>query len=340
MKQAMKSKIFQKIYDEILNENNQDHKILSKFKLRFFRKAFNYLNQKIDPLITYHISGFKLLFPFSHALPFIFKSHPNYSHNLPRIAKLVKDKYEKLTFIDIGANVGDSVALLREKAYFPILCIEADKKFFSILQQNISQFQNIDSVNIYLGEKKQNLQAKLRQEFGSAHLAKSSDSQDSILIEKLTEVLKTKPSFLKSKMIKIDTDGFDAKILRGAFDFLATVKPVIFFEYDPFLLSLQEDNGLSTLQDLYKLGYINLLIYENTGDFMMSATLDNTALLEEIDLYFSGHESRKYCDICVFHNEDSDLFERVRNAELEFFADLKYKNKNQEIFAQSNSKSK
>jgi hypothetical protein len=48
-------------------------------------------------------------------------------------------------------------------------------------------------------------------------------------------VLLRKPILVNSKMLKIDTDGFDTLILKSAVDFLKRAKPIIFFEYDPFL---------------------------------------------------------------------------------------------------------
>ncbi|MBD2129906.1 hypothetical protein NDI39_22750 [Microcoleus sp. ZQ-A2] len=92
------------------------------------------------PLISYKIAGFNLLLPFSHQLPFILKTYPLYSSNLARLAKYVKEKYEHLKFIDIGANIGDSIALLRKEAVFPILCIEGDEQFLSALEKNATFF--------------------------------------------------------------------------------------------------------------------------------------------------------------------------------------------------------
>ena len=45
--------------------------------------------------------------------------------------------------------------------------------------------------------------------------------------------------------IKIDTDGFDFKVLRGANNTLKTYKPVIFFEWDKIHLQAQNEDFLS-----------------------------------------------------------------------------------------------
>jgi FkbM family methyltransferase len=316
------SNLVQRVYDKVLyGYSNRNGRLKSKF----YEKMFNFIKQKMgDPLVNCQIGGFQILVPYSHQLPFILKLYNQYSSNLPRIAKIVqKEKYEDLKFIDIGANVGDTVALLRKEAEFPILCIEGEEQFFSILEKNATKFDQVDIVKVYLGEENQDIGVDVEKIGGTAHLNQKEGGNNSVAIRKLSEVLKTKPSFLKSKMLKTDTDGFEGKVLRGAIDFLAAAKPVIFLEYAPDYLLLQNEDGLSIFKTLETLGYKNLLVYENVGDFMFSTSVDNVRQLEEINLYFTAHQRNAYCDICVFHSEDDDLFEKVRKSEIEFSSKLK-----------------
>lgn len=37
---------------------------------------------------------------------------------------MVQQKYPDLSLIDIGTNVGDTVAIVRQDAHYPILCVE------------------------------------------------------------------------------------------------------------------------------------------------------------------------------------------------------------------------
>lgn len=129
--------------------------------------------------------------------------------------------------------------------------------------------------------------------------------------------------FQQAKMIKIDTDGFDNKIIRGSVDFVSQSKPVIFFEYDPFFLAQQNEDCLSVFSSLLKLGYSKLLIYKNDGEFLLSTDLSNNILLEDLTHYYTGRKGVNYCDICVFHNEDEDLFYKIRESELHFFAEAR-----------------
>ena len=289
---------------------------------RIFARLFQFASRSGDPLVQREVAGFKLWLPFSHALPFILQQLPQYSSNLARIAKYTYGKYPDLHFIDIGANVGDTVAMLRREATFPILCIEGSDKFFSILKKNTAQFSDVCTVQTYVGETTDDtVEMDIEEVEGTAHLRKSR-SNKSLHIKKLSDILSSagKAAFQSSKMLKIDTDGYDCKILRGAADFLSRAKPVVFFEYDPFFLSQQEDRGRDIFERLQELGYYQFMIYDNRGDLLLTGDLSNQALIDEIHLYYSGRGGLSYCDICVFHAEDQDVFLTARQAEMEFFS--------------------
>ena len=309
------------VYDQVFNASYKNRFI--RLKSTIFNRLFNLILKTGDPLIKHDISGVTLFLPFSHQLPFILKNYPLYSSNLARLAKYVKQKYEHLKFIDIGANIGDSIALLRKEAEFPILCIEGDEQFLSVLEKNATLFSEVHIVKAYLGDSSHSIRGTTIKQGGTAHLSENKVGDNIIEIKKLSDVLKDYPLFLQSKMIKLDTDGFDCKILRGAADFLKSAKPIIFFEYDPFFLSDQGDDGISIFPDLSSYGYKNLLIYDNFGDLMISTNIDNYRLLKEIHLYFSGRLGHRYCDICVFHTEDNDLFEIAREREVQFFENIR-----------------
>lgn len=135
--------------------------------------------------------------------------------------------------------------------------------------------------------------------------------------------LKRHNNFLKSKLIKIDTDGFDCEILIGSLDLLSQIKPVIFFEYGPYYLRKFKSDEFEIFKKLRNIGYKAAIIYNNIGEYLVSIRLKNKEIIEDLNNYFSGRNGSQYCDICVFHKEDFDLFKRIRNLELSFF----YKNR-------------
>lgn len=274
-------------------------------------------------LVEYQIDNIWVKIPVSHNLPIFLGTHPLYSRNLPRISKIVYSKYPKLSLIDVGANIGDSVALIRNEVHFPILAIEGEPSLFSVLEQNSIKFDDLYIVKKFLGDCNVTINASISIEQGTmAYIKDDPSCSDSINLQTLDDLLKDYPEFQDAKILKIDTDGFDLKILRGADNFLSEAKPVLFFEYSPFLLSQQQEDGLSIFPYLQSKGYKNLLIYDNLGYLMMQTTVDNLDLLSDLHNYFMSKKLQSYCDVCAFNDFDDSLFQSVKEAEHLFYKNL------------------
>jgi hypothetical protein len=129
------------VLDTLLKPSSGNPINLIRHKL--FRWLRSVLINRSDPLVRFQVASVDLLMPLSHELPFHIAMHPQYSLNVGRIAGQVFSKHPNLRFIDIGANIGDTVAILRQNDEFPILCIEGDKRFFEILAKNIAGLDGI-----------------------------------------------------------------------------------------------------------------------------------------------------------------------------------------------------
>jgi len=304
--------------------NTPEHGITNTIKIRILAACRGLLIRTGDPLIRYRLNGTEILLPLSHNLPVHRRSFPEYSSNIARIARHVESKYADLTFIDVGANVGDTVAILRSTGHFPILCIEGDDTFFHVLQQNVAQFQgDVYLEHAFVAEATGTFKGWVNAQGGTAHLVEDESRREAIHAKALSDILKAHPRFAQSKMIKVDTDGFDCRILRSELALLCRLKPVIFFEYDPYFFGQCKDDGFTVFESLQSIGYETAIFYENTGEYLLTSKLENKLLIEDIHEFYSGRRGQRYCDICVFHADDSDLCEVVRLSEIEFFNRLR-----------------
>ncbi|GIV33364.1 MAG: SAM-dependent methyltransferase [Chitinophagales bacterium] len=251
--------------------------------------------------------------PFSHELPFYILKYPGYSSNVGRIAAAVHQKYPAFTFIDTGANIGDTIYMLRKYASFPVLCIEGDDYYYHILKRNASRFGQVKTVKSFVGAENTILEASSSRQGGTAHLQVT--GKDHIHLKTIPAILQEHPEFTNSKMIKIDTDGHDGKIIRGAASYLTKVKPIIFFEYDPYFLSLCNDNGLSILHFLLRHGYQSALIYDNFGFLQDAVDLHDFKKLEYLDSKVQYKMGCFYYDICAFPAEEHDLYTTIWKTE-------------------------
>ena len=318
--------LVRKIAQIIVDRESADRPVTvwSQYEAKILKKTKKLLINYQDPLISFKLQSSKINAHLSHQLPFILKHHPYYSSNLGRVASYVSQKYSHSKIIDIGANIGDSVAILRGYVSSPILCVEGHPPFLELLVKNTAQFQDVAIAVNYLGDTTESLPMQLEGIGGTAHLSSTvnafhTKSSDQLSIVTLDHLLATHSEFLDSKLIKIDTDGFDGKIIRGAQGILQRSKPVIFFEYDPHFLTQQGDDGLSIFRMLQTIGYSGVIIYDNVGKLLLTLPKIDLDRLQEIHSYFSNRNSYLYCDICIFHSDDQDLYTKARQSELEFF---------------------
>jgi FkbM family methyltransferase len=210
------------------------------------------------------------------------------------------------------------VAILRARATFPILCVEADPRFFRLLEVNARQFPHVSLVAAYLGDDDREVGARLVSRQGTARLtddASPAGPGEALRTRSLAGLLDEFPDFATAKLLKIDTDGYDNKIIRGAARYLARARPVIFFEYDPYFLSLQNDDGVSVFTMLRDLGYRHMLVYDNRGPLHRVAPLDDDTAVADVHRWAGRAPGSEYADLCVFHAEDADLFETLRQSE-------------------------
>ena len=299
----------------------RNRSLFGKLRSRLMNHVSSGISKLGDPLVVYELDGHKLLMPFSHKLPIYRKRYPDYSSNLGRIAKQIAAAEPEATAIDIGANIGDSVAIIRRQCFMPILCIEGDRKFLDVLKRNIAALgAEVHVFGGYVAMETGLIEATVSSVDGSAHLRRASGTHSQLSAKSLQDIVKEFPKFQRPRLLKVDTDGFDAAILRGALSMLRESKPVIFFEYDPFFLSANGDSGLSLLSQLRCVGYSKALVYDNLGDFLLSASIDDSLQWRDLDAYFSGRQGLRYMDVCLFPENDIALHDQIRSSEIAYFS--------------------
>jgi FkbM family methyltransferase len=266
------------------------------------------------------IGNIELKMPSEHTLPFVLNTFPIYSRNLPRIVSEIKKKYNPLSIIDIGANIGDTVALILEVCdNISFYCIEGDPNYLSYLKKNISHIPNINIIETFLSDNNNEINGEIIIKDGTARII-NNNSENHVNFQTLDNLFSKNALDYSSKILKIDTDGFDMKIIRGGLKFINEVKPIIFFEYDREYLDANNDDGISTIEKLNQIGYRYAMFYDNYGRLLLCVNLNNIGIIKQLDLYIKGKKGAfEYFDICLFHDEDIDLYETIKEKENHFF---------------------
>lgn len=264
-----------------------------------------------DPLVSFSLGPFKLKLPLSHELPFYRRSHPTYAVNLGRISRAVSRKYPELTVIDVGANVGDSAAILCNYGASRILCVEGESDFFKLLAENTRHLCDLELEQTFVGASGDHI-ASIYSHAGNAEVRLGSAPGTAKLCT-LSDVIARHPRFSAAKLLKLDAEGFDCRIIAVEKELLWRTRPVLFFEYYPTCCEETGRAAFPVFSQLAALGYSRLLIYQNQGRY--SKALEFGQINELMDLHEFLVKVGGYCDIVAFHAEDSDLAEEIQIAE-------------------------
>jgi FkbM family methyltransferase len=119
-------------------------------------------------------------------------------------------------FVDVGANIG-SYSILAATKNARVIAIEPIPSTFKVLRQNVmlNELNDlIETINIGLGNKEENLKFSTDQGTINHVLKKGEDVKQmtKILVRPLDDVLDGRVP----KIIKIDTEGFETKVIEGA----------------------------------------------------------------------------------------------------------------------------
>ena len=253
------------------------------------------------------VAGFPLTISTRSPLLEIFASHPDYNGALARLVAVTLRKYPDALMIDVGANVGDTVAVARSGGPIPIVCFEGDPEVFPYLERNLRQFANVAAYQVYLGERTEEIRVTVEKAGWNATLVPGTDGE-TIALTTLDDFLVAERLPSRPKVLKIDAEGFDARILRGAKRLLARDRPAVLFEYNRHNMAAIAEEGLPVFRGLRESGYDAAFFYDAQGRLMLVTGLEASEQVRDLHDYADGWNAAfPYFDVCVFHAEDHDM---------------------------------
>ena len=269
-----------------------------------------------DKKITINLWGEVVKIPINHRLPLYSFLYKNYSTNLRRMSAYINSKYKNFTAIDVGANIGDSAILIRQGSNASIVCVEGDKKYVEILKSNLSKKKKIKIINAFVGEKASTFKGALSKKDGTGYLD-TNHAGVKLKIQTLDKIVNTNIGN-KIKLLKIDTDGFDGKVIRGALRIILQNNPIIFFEFHESMYASTGDSTYKVLKYLHGMGYGSFLIYDNFGKLLRGLRIKLTLKRYAFDKMFT-YVGENYYDIVAFHDSDLDLYRHSLKSERKYF---------------------
>jgi FkbM family methyltransferase len=245
----------------------------------------------------------------THHLPHILQRLPDFGRRLADVVLALKT--DQFLVIDVGANIGDTALLLARFAPGgKILCIEGDSSFMSDLKKNTSQIAGVTVAQAFLSDRSSQIRGKLLAKNGTGHIVLD-ESADLLQIQTLDDLLDGYPEFSCPQVIKVDTDGYDAAILRGAQRVLSTAKPVVFYEWHPGYFELAGESVFGHAEFLVDLGYEHFLIFTNRGDLLLRMRNPGREIWESLAHFSSQRQTvdGMHYDIAAFPKQWSYAWE-------------------------------
>lgn len=251
---------------------------------RSLRSFANFIANRIDPSVRVGIGGKSLLVPWTHALPDILRGHPRYETELERLAAHIYGAEGRLVMIDVGANVGDTIARLPPFSGAKFLCIEPSPRFFGFLVRNYLHDPAVTPVQALVGESNGGAANVDEIRGGTGHVVAAAGGE--IPMFTVDHLVTIHPAFAGANLLKVDTDGFDLNVLRGATGLLRSARPCLHIEFSP---REWRAYGHSTLGEALTLladfGYAELLCYDFQGTFLVRDFTAAPKLIERIGDY-------------------------------------------------------
>jgi FkbM family methyltransferase len=169
--------------------------------------------------------------------------------------------------VDVGSNVGASLLqMLAARPAARAIAIEPSERYLSCLRRNLEGFTRAEIVPVAVGRwggktwlYNNTTSASV---VNMAYCGFESLGKQPVEMRTLDDVMRHRG---RASLVKIDTDGYDMEVLRGARDVLREGQPVVYFELEPRLLHRAPDADLAWLQSL---GYQRLVCLNAAGRYV------------------------------------------------------------------------
>ena len=258
-----------------------------------------------DPSISAKIHGQKLYMPLSHNLPIYVNRFKFYDTALTRISKFLRLDKKNLVYIDVGANIGDSILAINPKKKDVIIAIEPNPKFQKYLRKNLVNLNNIVIKEVMCSSSPKKEKVKILEKNGTASIVIDNESME-IEQDTLDNIMKEN-KLGQIDLLKVDTDGHDFDVLNGAKKTIKKYKPAIFFECDSFGNKNYANDIFELFDFLKSCGYMSIIMYDNFGYLFGKYNLEDKETLENF-FFYQLNSNFYYFDILVMDENKSKRF--------------------------------
>ncbi|MBE3128584.1 MAG: FkbM family methyltransferase [Actinobacteria bacterium] len=135
-------------------------------------------------------------------------------------------------FIDVGANIGKFSVIVAKNLYGKVYAIEPHPQTFDILRKNIklNNLKNVEAINFACSSKKGDIDLYIDERGTLGHSIKADSKSVGKRKIKVKAICLDDLEIDNVKLIKIDVEGAESDVLKGAKKILERYHPKIIFE--------------------------------------------------------------------------------------------------------------
>lgn len=210
------------------------------------------------------VHGRRIRVNTGYAYPAFARRWPTYNDPLVELVHQAHvAKGTPVHVVDVGAAVGDTVLLVHDRcpgAVASFHCVEGDPEFFRYLSDNLATLPRATLHYAMLSDQPGHERELVRTHLGTAsaqgEASRAATTLDSLLADAG-----------QVDIVKIDTDGFDGKVLAGAGRLLREQQPAVIFEWHPQLCRATGQDPSRPFRVLAEAGYRCFVWFDKYGVF-------------------------------------------------------------------------
>ncbi|TAM89733.1 MAG: FkbM family methyltransferase [Jatrophihabitans sp.] len=250
------------------------------------------------------VRGMTMVLPRRHLLPYMATEGSPYAQNLVDLAQVLGRTTKDLVVLDVGANVGDSALLIRDRVRCRIVCVEGDPYWLDYLDKNVAGVADVVVEPVLLSADGEQRVDIVRADVGTSRVRPARGTAGTATVP-VGELLARRPELDRVRLVKSDTDGFDLPLALAYARTFSRSRPVIFFEYDP-RLCLPGADPAAVWGDLAGLGYERATVWTNGGHVLGTADVRDLGTRCRVLTAGGADPGYQFWDVAVAHRDDAD----------------------------------
>jgi len=289
--------------------------------VRFSARATNKFARPIFKIVganhtvVAHLYDHSLVTPTEHPLAPTLQAFPQFNRPLGLAISVIatsSDSTSELTVIDVGANIGDTVAIVEQQQpdVCSYLCIEADKDLAELCRLNHKNNSRVQVKQCFIGEEEGSL-VRLEDDGRANPSTKSAtevtsgeESAYGRLVRLDSAATPFAETYGRLDLIKVDTEGYDFSVLRSGSALLRNYSPSLYFEWFPRLLTGLNEEVWDGFEYLEHLGYRYFVFFTNQGDYYCKIVTPDRLLLCSLAAVTNRGGQIEYFDVFASTSEE------------------------------------